>query len=113
MRDDKTMNIFAWWPTTRRPPIVLFSCAGFDMKAQGPATDRAIANATVSALAGFFGKMDTHTRGARDCPLAYNADRDVRYVAGRLKFEARCRRALSKAMAKELPALEALLTAFP
>jgi hypothetical protein len=91
---------------------VVFSCAGFELKAQGPATDRAIANATVSALAGFFGEMGTHTHGAKNCPMAFNRDRDVKYVAGALAFDATCRRTLGRKLARELPALEALLKVF-
>ena len=114
MRDDDTLNIFSWWPTDRKPPVALFSCAGFDMKAQGPDTDRAIANATVAALAGFFGGLDTHTKGTRECPLYYNGERDVKYVTGRLKFDPTCRSLVRKSEIRDaLPALEALLKVFP
>ena len=82
------------------------------MKAEGPDTDRAIANAMVSALAGFFGDLDSHTRGAKDCPLSFNETRDLRYIVGPLKFDPACRKKLTGGMGPQLPALDALLTAF-
>lgn len=113
MRDNDTLNIYAWWPTDRKPAVVLFSCAGFDnLWAEGVETDRVIANAMVSALAGFFGEFDTHARGAKDCPLAYNETRDVQHLAAVQKFDAKCRRKVARKLPKELPALEALLKVF-
>ena len=65
LRDDDTLNLYGWWPDNRKPPVVIFSCAGFDdLKAEGPDTDRAIANVTVTALAGFFGETG-HARARR------------------------------------------------
>ena len=112
MRDDDTLNLFSWWPDGRKPPVVIFSCAGIEMKAEGPDTDRAIANAMVSALAGFFGDLDLHTRPAKDCPLSSNEARDLRYIVGPLKFDPACRKKLTGAMGPQLPALDALLKAF-
>jgi hypothetical protein len=113
MRDNDTFNIFAWWSTDRKPPVAVFSCAGFDVKPQGPDTDRAIANATVSALTGFFGGLDAHEKGSKDCPLYYNGERDVRYVSGRPKFDPGCRRLVRRSpLGDALPALEALLKVF-
>ena len=116
MRAEGKGDRFSWWPTDHDPRVALFSVAGFgQIQAQGPDTDRAIANATVSALAGFFGEMVPHPRGAKDCPMARHEKRDLRQVVGRLKFDAHCRRLLRKVApeGRFLPALEALLKAFP
>ena len=112
MCDDDTKNLYGWWPMTRKPPVVIFSCAGFDLPASDPKTNRALANVTVSGLAGFFGGMDSHKRGPKDCPLFYDEDRDVDVLSGRQKFDGTCRAKLKKAIPKDLPALEAILKAF-
>ena len=112
MRDDEWLNLYGWWPNGRKPPVAIFSAAGIAMKAEGPDTDRAIANAMVSALAGFFGDLDVHERGARDCPLSFNEARDLRYIVGPLKFDPACRKKLTGSIKAQLPALDALLNAF-
>jgi hypothetical protein len=110
LRDDDWFYLYGWWPAGRKPPVILFSVAGFDrLPAAGPETDRALANALVSGLAGFYGDVDTHARGAKDCPLAFNQERDYKHLVGRQAFDVRCRRQLSKALGPKLPALEALL----
>ena len=113
MTDDETLNIYNWWPEDGTPPILMFSVAGFDEIApEGIETNRAIANATVCGLAGFYGDMDSHTRGAKDCPMAYNEDREFKYVTGPLKFDASCRKILRPKLGAKLDALEALLKTF-
>jgi hypothetical protein len=113
MRDEATLNVYAWWPTDRKPPVVVFSCAGLEsLRAEGPSTDRAIANVMVAALAGFYGGLESHKRAPKNCPLAYNEARDVAHLSGRQKFDAACRRQLAKTIAQQLPALDALLAVF-
>jgi hypothetical protein len=113
MRDDDTLNLYIWWPDNRKPPVMIFSCAGFDdLAAEGPETDRAIANAMVSGLAGFFGEIGTHERGANDCPLFANKNRDVKHLTSVQKWDASCRKKLSQTLRTQLPALDALLEVF-
>ena len=113
LRDEDWLYLYGWWPDGRKPPVVIFSVAGFDqLPAEGPDTDRAIANAAVTCLAGFYGDLDTHARGAKDCPLAFNRSRDYKHLMGPQKFDANCRRKLSKALGAKLGALEALLRVF-
>lgn len=77
LRDENWLNLYGWWPERTEPPVVIFSCAGFDeLKAQGPVTDRVIANVAVTGLAGFLAGMDAHDRGRKDCPMHFNGDRD-------------------------------------
>lgn len=114
LRDDDWLYLYAWWPDGGTPPVLLFSLAGFDeLPPNGPDTDRAIANALVAGLAGFYGDVGTHAGGAKDCPLAFNRQRVVKYVAGLLRFDERCRKLLATRIGKKLPALEALLRAGP
>ena len=114
MCDDDTLYLYGWWPANQTPRVMTFSTAGFDeITPEGPVTDRAIANAMVSGLAGFFGGMDAHGRGRKDCPLAYNRERSLKYVTGPLKFDPGCRRKLVKPLGAKLPALEKLLKVFP
>jgi len=113
LRDDDWLNLYGWWPVSGKPPVVIFSCAGFDdLKAEGPETDRAIANVTVTALAGFLGRMGSHERGAQDCPMFHNPLRKFQHLSGAQQFDKGCRARLKKKLTRELPALEALLKAF-
>jgi hypothetical protein len=113
MRDEDTFNLFAWWPRERKPPVMIFSAAGFEnLRAEGPDTDRAIANTMVGALAGFYSRLDAHRRPPHDCPLQYNQAREEKYLVGPQKFDRTCRSQLAKLLPKELPALEALLKLF-
>jgi len=71
-----------------------------------------LANAAVGGLAGFFGDMDTHQRSPNDCPLAFNQNRDLKRVVGRLKFDATCSKKLKPKLGAKFEALEALLKTF-
>lgn len=113
MRDDDWFNLYGWWPVGRQPPIVIYSVAGFEQMApEGPDTDRALANALVAGLAGYYGDVGSHERGAKDCPLAFNESRDFKQVVGRQKFDAACRKKLKPKLGAKLGALEALLNTF-
>jgi hypothetical protein len=115
MRDDEVRNLYSWWPAKKKPPVIIFSCAGFDqMTPSGPDTERAIANVTVTGLAGFFGDLNSHKRGAKDCPLAFNLERDFARLTGRQKFDPNCRAKLKAKIPQEyFAALEALLEPLP
>jgi hypothetical protein len=111
--DDEFLNLYGWWPENKKPPVVIFSTAGFEgLAAEGTETDRAIANVAVSGLAGFLANMGTHDRGAKDCPLAFDDDRELSRLTGRQAFDRSCRTKLKQKIPGELPALEALLKAF-
>ncbi len=113
MRDDDWLNIYGWWPLQKGQQVVVMSCAGFDeLLAEGAATDRALANMTVTALAGTLGHLDAHQHGAKDCPMWFNADRLQSRLSGRQRFDAPCRRKLSASIPNELKAFDALLQAF-
>ena len=114
MRDEHWFNLYGWWPDDQQPPVAVFSCAGFDkLQPRGPETERVIANNLVSVLAGFLGNLGTHTKGAQDCPLAFNESRDWKHVAGELKFDQGCREKLRrKKLGPQLRALDTLLKLF-
>lgn len=113
MRDDEWENIYGWWPGNREPPILIQSVAGFDELApEGRETDRVIANEMVSSLAGFYGDVDSHQRGSKDCPLFFNRERNFEHLVSRQRFDKDCRRKL-KGLGTKLEALDALLNVFP
>jgi hypothetical protein len=113
LRDDTWLYLYGWWPDGGKPPVVIFSIAGFDqLEPEGPDTDRAIANAMVTGLAGFFGEVGTHAVGAKDCPLAFNRRRDFKHLVGPQTFDAACRRKLTRRVGAKLGALDALLKLF-
>lgn len=110
MRSPEYLNIYSWWPNDRRPPILVFSCAGFeDMLAEGPTTDRAIANMLVAGLAGFLADRDTHKKGAKTCPLYFNGERSATILTGPQQFDRQCHAQLRKKIPGELAALDAML----
>lgn len=114
MRDDNWLNLYGWWPGGRKPPLIIFSIAGFeDLAPEGSETDRAIANATVTGLAGFYGDIDGHTRPPKDCPMWFNENRDFKHLVGRQKFDVSCRKKLKPKLDSKFAALEALLKTFP
>lgn len=113
LRSDDWLYLYGWWPGDQTPPVALISVAGFDeLPPEGPQTDRALANALVACLAGFYGGTDSHERGARDCPLYFNRERDFTHLVSPQRFDARCRRTLRAAMGDRFAALESLLKAF-
>ena len=110
--DDNWLNLYGWWPADRKPPIVIFSIAGFEsLASEGPETDRAIANTMVTVLAGFYGNVDAHPR-SKDCPLWVNEKREFKSLVGQQKFDATCRKQLKSKLGSKFEALEALLKAF-
>lgn len=113
LRDDDWLNLYGWWPANKKPPVLIFSCAGFDdLPAVGPDTDRAITNVTASGLAGMLANTGSHERGAKDCPLYFDEDRDLARLTAIQNFDQRCHKLLKKKIPKELAALEALLKTF-
>jgi hypothetical protein len=113
MRDDDWLNIYGWWPDGGKPPIIIFSAAGFDKLApEGPETDRAIANAMVCNLAGFYGDIGSHARGPKNCPMSFDESRDFKHLVGQNKFDASCRKKLKPRLGSKFGALEALLKTF-
>jgi hypothetical protein len=111
--DDNTLNLYGWWPDNKKPPVVIFSCAGFDdLAPEGPETDRAIVNVTVAMLAGFLADIDSHARGSKNCPLFYDEDRDLARLTSSHEFDKGCRDKLKKKVPKEFAALEMILKTF-
>jgi hypothetical protein len=66
----------------------------------------------VSALAGFFGGLDTHRRAPKTCPLAFDEERDETVLVAAQAFDPTCRQRLREKLPEELPAFEALLELF-
>ena len=113
MRDNEWFNFYIWWPDGGKPPIVIYSVAGLDEIApEGQETNRALANGLVSALAGFYANVGTHDRGPKNCPMAFDVNRDIEVIVGPQKFDAICRKNLKSKLGAKLNALEALLKTF-
>ena len=110
--DDPTYDIYGWWPSPGKPPVLLFSTNGLGMEPKGPATDRAIANLAVSGITGYLMDVDSHVSPPRDCPNYYNPDRKLELLTNRQRFCKRCARRLRAAHPEEFKALNAILTAF-
>lgn len=110
LRSDETFNLYGWWPDGRKPPVVMFSAAGFDdLQSTGPLTERVIVNCMVTGMAGFLGDLDAHTTGSKTCPMFHNLEREFKYLAGAKRFDKKCRDVLAELGGGDLEALEALL----
>ncbi len=105
--DAETRNLIAWYddPNER---ISVFSTYGLLDQINPPelSIERMIANAG----AGFLGKLPAHRRGRKTCPYYYNAERDIKFIAGRLELCAPDRRRIKNA--KLRAALESLLNVY-
>lgn len=112
LTDNEWLNLYNWWPDGRKPPIVIFSIAGFEELApQGPETDRAIANNMVSGLAGFYGNINSH-ESSKNCPMWVNQKREFKFLVNQQKFDAGCQKKLKPKLGKKFAAFEALLKVF-
>jgi len=105
-------NVYGWWPSRGKPPVLIFSTAGLGLEPKGPETDRAIANVAVSGIAGYLMDSGSHNRPPKDCPNYYNPNRELPVLTGRQKFCKPCVTALKKKYPKEFEALKAILAAF-
>ena len=112
LRSDDTLNLFGWWGDSMKPPIGIFSYAGFPLPPEGPVTDRVLVNAMVVALAGNFGDMEAHAEDPANCLLYYNGQRDFNLLVSAKQFDAACEAKLRKKMKGDFAALEKLLRAF-
>jgi hypothetical protein len=113
LRDPDDADVAAWWPPQRDVPVAVLSFAGLArMPVAGAQTDRVLARRVAGVLAAWYGARDLHRGGSNACPLWANPRRELAPLLARARFEARCRRALAKAIPADLPALEALASAF-
>lgn len=112
MRDEEWFNIYGWWPNNMKPPVVVFSAAGFDLDPSGPETDRAIMNVMISGLAGVLGDIGTHKSGSPNCPLFFDEGRDRESLIGVQKFDRSCRTKLTRKIPAKLAAFELIQKAF-
>jgi len=113
LRDNEVLNLYGWWPSDRKPPIIIFSIAGFEELApEGAETDRAIANAMVTGLAGYYGEFASHRGNSRDCPMWYNEKRNFKHLVSPQSFDTSCKKKLRLKVGQKFGALEALLKAF-
>jgi hypothetical protein len=113
LRNNEVLNLYGWWPSDRRPPIIIFSIAGFEELApEGAETDRAISNAMVTGLAGYYGEFASHRGSSGDCPMWYNEKRNFEHLVSHQRFDASCKKKLRLKVGQKFSALEALLKAF-
>ena len=110
LRSNEQRKLYGWWPKGRWPPIIIFSIAGFEKLApEGLETDRAIANAMVTGLAGYYGESASHGGQSKNCPMWFNKSRDYKHLVSPQRFDASCRKKLKVKAGQKFDALEALL----
>ena len=106
-------NLYAWWDDPKKP-VMLISMAGFKFPSEDEnVLEKAIANTIALCLAGQFAQIDSHSRLPRECLLFRNETRSLEVLAGQRNLEPKCRQQLKQKIPEDLPAIEALLNAFP
>ncbi len=104
-------DIYGWWPSPEKPPVLIFSTKELALEPKGPATDHAIANVAVRGIASYMGEA-SHDKPPRDCPNYYNSQRKLEVLTGRQKFCKPCADKLRAAHPEEFKALNLILAAF-
>jgi len=110
-RKEPQYDLYGWWPGPDKPPVLIFSTKGLELDPKGEATDRVIANAVVSNIAGHLVDVD-HPKGPKDCVNYWNPKRDPRILTGKQRFCAKCESLLKKEHPAKLKALKAILREF-
>jgi len=106
-------NLYAWWDDPKKP-VMLISIAGFKFPSEDERVlEKAIVNTIALCLAGQFAQIDSHSRLPRECLLFRNETRSLEVLAGQRNLEPKCRQQLKQRIPEDLPAIEALLNAFP
>ncbi|MBI4002664.1 MAG: CHAT domain-containing protein, partial [Nitrospira defluvii] len=110
LRSKTTKNLYFW----RRDALFVASTFGVleHLNEKNFTVERMMAHLAAAVVA----DLTPHRRGIgpADCPFFYNEDRDVRSIAGRLRFCAACRRQFKgKDGPARLQAAERLLAAYP
>ncbi len=92
---DDVLNLYGYYNPVAR--IGFYSVYGFidELTDQGLTMERAIANGIVTGLSGF----SMHKSGPKSCPQYYNAERDIRSIAGKLSFCKICAKRLQQSKA--------------
>ncbi|MBA5872960.1 MAG: CHAT domain-containing protein [Nitrospira sp. CR1.2] len=110
MKDARTSYLYYW----RRDPLIVTSTFELleQLNEREFTVERMMAHLAAAVVAG----IPPHPRkvGPADCPLFYNEKRDIRSIAGRLTFCARCRKQCTdKEALARLHVAEQILAAYP
>ena len=110
MKDARTSYLYYW----RRDPQIVTSTFELleQLNEREFTVERMMAHLAAAVVAG----IPPHPRkvGPADCPLFYNEKRDIRSIAGRLTFCARCRKQCTdKEALARLHVAEQILAAYP
>jgi hypothetical protein len=101
-----------WWSAHGQENIIIFGAVYDNKPTQGPGADHMVGNAVVQGLTGILADTGTHAHGSKHCPLYWNDELDMSLDIGTQRFDKTCGRKLKKKIPEDLPALEALLSAF-
>ena len=107
LTDGKVPNLFG--DESDDEKIIIVSTAGLlpKLNEQETTIERLVTNQVAYANAG---PIHRKGKGPKNCPMYYNAERDIRWIAGRLDLCAECRRILKQAANPQtVAAVEALL----
>ncbi|HEU4389016.1 MAG TPA: CHAT domain-containing protein [Blastocatellia bacterium] len=114
--DDGYRDLYVWdiWDEDPAKTIAIISLAGLmtEIRKRGLSVARAVVNTVVGCLM----PLPSHSRGPKFCPLYFNNERDVQYIAGPLNLDKTCKAKARKPKTLkrgvDVTALEKLLRAF-
>lgn len=102
LRDDTTFNLYAWDDGV----VSIFSTHDLLERLEPP--QLTLERMTANVAIGILSALPEHRRGPKDCPLYYNDERDIRFIAGPLRL-CPADRASMRNDPERLKALDALL----
>jgi CHAT domain-containing protein len=109
LRDDQTVGLYAWDDSPRQKISIFSTYDLLDQVSRPLSIERMVAN----AVAAFLADVLPHKTGRQDCVSSYNAERDIRFIAGPLEICPVCRKKLQKISKGNLDVIEKLLKAYP
>jgi hypothetical protein len=109
--DDGFRNLYVWDNYDEDPTntISIISLAG--LLEEFNHAKSLISRAIVNTVSGCLLTLPAHRRGPKTCPLYFNEERDIKYIAGRLKPDKTCKARARKA-GIDVAAIEQILRAF-
>jgi hypothetical protein len=95
-------------------PVLIFSYSGMETEfnPSGPKTDRVLANAIVSLLAGARIALERHSAEPESCPMHLRTMESAAGITRELRFDARCMAILRSSAPQDTAALTAMLRRF-
>lgn len=105
MRDSDTVDLFGW---DGEPDYDISLFSMYDLLDQLNPPVLTVQKMVVNAAVAFLAGVPVHRGGPKNCPMFYNDEREIEWIAGPLQFCTPCRRKLDPDVRAALESLVAL-----